>query len=153
MRGISKDSEERHSNDSGIVEDLVAAEDDEEEKRNELKNVKESMSELESALESVSESVEDFVEHFVESEHDYLVREHARLREEVNMLRDNPELVLRRLPEELWIKVHSQTLNAFYWCKKCMMASTDYIKVLKYLSIGELCTMSLVCRGFLSLAR
>ena len=45
----------------------------------------------------------------VESEHDYLVREHARLREEVNMLRDNPEMVLRRLPEELWIKVHSQT--------------------------------------------
>ena len=108
MRGISKDSEERHSNDSGIVEDLVAADDDEE-KRDELKNVKESMSELESALESVSESVEDFVEHFVESEHDYLVREHARLREEVNMLRDNPEMVLRRLPEELWIKVHSQT--------------------------------------------
>ena len=109
MRGISKDPEERHSNDSGIVEDLVGAEDDEEEKRDELKNVKESMSELESALESVSESVEDFVEHFVESEHDYLVREHVRLREEVNMLRDNPEMVLRRLPEELWIKVHSQT--------------------------------------------
>ena len=84
-----------------------------EEKRDELKNVKESMSELESALESVSESVEDFVEHFVESEHDYLVREHARLREEVNMLRDNPEMVLSRLPEELWIKVHSQTLNGF----------------------------------------
>ena len=82
---------------------------DDEEKRDELKNVKESMSELESALESVSESVEDFVEHFVESEHDYLVREHARLREEVNMWRDNPEMVLRRLPEELWIKVHSQT--------------------------------------------
>jgi len=129
MRGISKDSEERHSNDSGIVEDLVGAEDDDEEKRDELKNVKESMSELESALESVSESVEDFVEHFVESEHDYLVREHARLREEVNMLRDNPEMVLRRLPEELWIKV------------------------LKYLSTGELCTISLVCRGFLNLAR
>ena len=69
-------------NDSGIVEDLGSAEDEEEE-RDELEFVKESMSELESVLESVTESVEDFVEHFVESEHDYLVKEHARLREEV----------------------------------------------------------------------
>jgi len=115
-------------NDSGIVEDLGSAEDEEEE-RDELEFVKESMSELESVLESVTESVEDFVEHFVESEHDYLVKEHARLREEVNMLRDSPEIVLNRLPEELWIKV------------------------LGYLGAGELCTVSLVCRGFLHLSR
>ena len=72
----------RDYNDSGIVEDLANADEDEEEK-DELEFVKESMSELESVLESVTESVEDFVEHFVESEHDYLVKEHARLREEV----------------------------------------------------------------------
>ena len=70
-------------NDSGIVEDFASGEDEEEEERDELEFVKESMSELESVLESVTESVEDFVEHFVESEHDYLVKEHARLREEV----------------------------------------------------------------------
>ena len=57
--------------------------DREEEEKDELEFVKESMSELESVLESVTESVEDFVEHFVESEHDYLVKEHARLRDEV----------------------------------------------------------------------
>ena len=115
----------RDYNDSGIVEDLANADEDEEEK-DELEFVKESMSELESVLESVTESVEDFVEHFVESEHDYLVKEHARLREEVchlefktkrffvfsqvNMLRDSPELVLNRLPEELWIKVLHRSL-------------------------------------------
>ena len=109
------------SNDSGIVEDFVSVDDDDEEEKDELEFVKESMSELESVLESVTESVEDFVEHFVDSEHDYLVKEHARLREEVsdlmigghillicfqvNMLRDSPEIVLNRLPEELWVKV------------------------------------------------
>ena len=113
----------RDYNDSGIVEDLANADEDEEEK-DELEFVKESMSELESVLESVTESVEDFVEHFVETEHDYLVKEHARLREEVvhleletftifsqvNMLRDSPEMILNRLPEELWIKVQHKSL-------------------------------------------
>ena len=114
----------RDYNDSGIVEDLANADEDEEEEKDELEFVKESMSELESVLESVTESVEDFVEHFVESEHDYLVKEHARLREEVvhldletftvfsqvNMLRDSPEMLLNRLPEELWIKVQHKSL-------------------------------------------
>ena len=123
MKSRKKLTGERDYNDSGIVEDLASAEDEEEEK-DELEFVKESMSELESVLESVTESVEDFVEHFVESEHDYLVKEHARLREEVchleletftiywqvNMLRDNPEIILNRLPEELWIKVLRQSL-------------------------------------------
>ena len=88
MKGSKKlNASEGGSNDSGIVEDFASVEDDDEEEKDELEFVKESMSELESVLESVTESVEDFVEHFVESEHDYLVKEHARLREEVCCLK------------------------------------------------------------------
>ena len=92
MKSRKKLTGERDYNDSGIVEDLASAEDEEEEK-DELEFVKESMSELESVLESVTESVEDFVEHFVESEHDYLVKEHARLREEVCHLKLNTFII------------------------------------------------------------
>ena len=107
MKSGKKLTGERDYNDSGIVEDLASAEDEEEE-QDELEFVKESMSELESVLESVTESVEDFAKHFVESEHDYLVKELGRMGEEVNMLRDSPEIILNRLPEELWIKVLHQ---------------------------------------------
>jgi len=117
----------RDRDDSGIIEDLEDL--DQRDQKEELALIKESMTELESVLESVKESVEDFVEYFGESEESWLKRENARLKSELNALRLSPEIVLNKLPEELWLQV------------------------LSYLPIPDLCQVSLVCRGFLHLSR